>query len=89
MHPFLEHAWTKSCPQTGGRQTEGQRQQMDRQTDEQAETNIPQPLWGGGIICFEKNGIRRVLTPPVHCIADGNGQLYTYMYNVLHMINIF
>ena len=35
---FLEHAWTKSCPQTG-----------DRQTDRQAESNIsPKLRLGGG-----------------------------------------
>ena len=38
---FLEHAWTKSCPQMG-----------DRQTDRQAESNISPKLrlGGGGII---------------------------------------
>ena len=34
---FLEHACTKSCPQTGDRQTH-------RRTDGQAETNIPPKL---------------------------------------------
>ena len=41
---FLEHAWTKSCSQTGDRQTDG----PDRQNDGQDETNIAQNFDGGG-----------------------------------------
>ena len=34
---FLQHAWNKSCPQTGDRQ------QTDGQTDRQCKSNIPSP----------------------------------------------
>ena len=46
---LLENAWTKSCPQMGDRQTDGQTNRRtdgltNRPTDRQGETNIPPKL---------------------------------------------
>ena len=52
---LLEHAWTKSCPQTGDRKTDRQTDgQMDRQTDRVKPIYPPQTLFAGGIM---KNNI--------------------------------
>ena len=44
---FPEHAWKKSCPQTGDTQT-------DRQTDGQGETKIPPKFVCGSLIKLQR-----------------------------------